>query len=228
MFDLEQAVSEWREEMRACGINDSEILDELDSHLRDDVEQQTRAGSDFKMSFEAALRRIGQRSALQSEFQKISITKSIDRLKRAFRALAGVPDHQLITNMNTSCENPNIEPRWATYTKAATFLVPALSLWVFSCVFLMPKLKQIAGHAGLALPTVLQLPLFATSHYVPIASALVLTLAVLEWRSNKWPRYRRATLSVSVFLINTLVLLVITTMVFSALVAAPAIAHSVK
>jgi len=197
----------------------------LESHLCEEIEQQTRFGSDLKLSFETAVMRMGQRSELQNEFQKVTITKSIHRLKQVFQTLAGVTDYQLATNMNTTCTNPNVEARWATYVKAATFLAPALTLWVFSCVFLMPKLKQIAANASLALPTLLQVMLFASSHFVLISFALVLSLVFLEWRLNNWPKYRRATLGVSVFLINAFVLVVITTMVFAALVAAPAMAH---
>jgi|ERR1051326_135374 hypothetical protein len=224
MFDLEQAISQWRREMRADGIADAETLDELESHLRDDVEDQTRSGSDLQLSFEAALTRMGQRAALQKEFQKVTVTRLILRLKQAFRALAGIPDYQLAMNMNASGTNPNFEVRWATYAKAAAFLAPALALWAFSCVFLVPKLKQISGNAGLALPTLLQMTLFASSHYVLIAAALVFSIILLEWRSNKWPRYRRTTLGMSVFVINTLILLVITTMVFWALLTAQAMA----
>ncbi len=226
MFDLEQAIGEWRREMRACGINDHEILDELESHLRDDVEQETCSGCDLKASFEVVVTRMGQRSALQSEFQKVCTTTALSRLRRALRVLAGVPDYQLANNMNTYCENTNVEARWATYAKAAVFLAPSLILWMFSCLFMMPKLKQICGNAGLALPNVFGLALFATSHFILISAALLASLILLEWRSSKWSRYRRATLGTGVFLINTLVLLVITMMVFSALLAAPAMAHS--
>lgn len=228
MFDLEQAISEWRRELRAFGIKDAETLDELESHLREDIDEQSGSGFDPKLSFEAAVMRMGQRAALQHEFQKVSVTKSINRLKEAFRAFAGVPDYQLATNMNTLSADPNIESRWATYAKAAVFLGPALILWAFSCVFLMPKLKQICGNAGLVLPTVLQVTLFASSHYVLIAAGLLVALVFVEWRAHKWARYRRATLGVSVFLINTFILVVITMMVFSALLAAPAMANGLK
>lgn len=226
MFDIEQAIKDWRQEMR--DLADTETLDELESHLREDIEQQTRSGSDLKLSFDAAATRMGQRSALQNEFQKVTITKSIHWLKRTFRALTGVPDYQLATNMNTTCTNPNVEARWATYAKSATFLAPALTLWVFSCVFLMPKLKQIAANASLALPTLLQVMIFASSHFILLSFVLLLSLVFLEWRSNNWSKYRRATLGVSVFLINAFILLLITLMVFSALIAAPAMAHSAK
>jgi hypothetical protein len=33
--------------------------------------------------------------------------------------------------------------------------------------------------------------------------AIVLLLALLEWRSSKWPRYRRATVGIGTFLLNS-------------------------
>jgi hypothetical protein len=130
--------------------------------------------------------------------------------------------------MNTSFSTPNAEARWASYLKAGTFLAPSLILWIFSCVFMMPKLKQICGNAGFALPTILQATLFVTSHPVLILAAIISPFFLLEWRSTGWPKYRRATLGTGVFLINALILLLITMMVFSALLAAPAMAHPVK
>jgi len=38
MFDLKKQIETWRAEMRAAGITRPEILNELESHLREDVE----------------------------------------------------------------------------------------------------------------------------------------------------------------------------------------------
>lgn len=43
MFDLEQAIARRRRQMIAGGIKVTEALDELESHLREDVERQGRA-----------------------------------------------------------------------------------------------------------------------------------------------------------------------------------------
>jgi len=37
MFDLDQAISEWRRQMAAGGIKLPDALDELESHLREEV-----------------------------------------------------------------------------------------------------------------------------------------------------------------------------------------------
>ena len=42
MFNLNQAIEGWRREMLAAGIKTPVPLDELESHLREDVEHQTK------------------------------------------------------------------------------------------------------------------------------------------------------------------------------------------
>lgn len=228
MFELEPAISEWRSEMRSRGIKGSETLDELESHLLDDFEEQVRSGMQIQQAFDAARARIGQSDSLGLEFRKIRSAELFRELKNALFTLLGVPNYYLITNMNTSFPTPNIEAKWASYLKAGTFLAPSLILWTFSCVFMMPKLKQICGNAGFALPTLLQATLFVSSHPLLILAAIVLPFSFLEWRAAGWPKYRRITLGTGVFLINALILLLITMMVFSALIAAPAMAHLSK
>jgi hypothetical protein len=228
MFELEQAISDWRREMYSRGIKSSQILDELENHLREDLEEQVRSGVEIEEAFDSARTRLGQTSAIQNEFRKVKYTEVLLLLKNRMLTLLGMPNYNLVTNMNTSTELCNVEPRWATYIKAGTFLAPSLILWTFSCVFLMPKLKEICANAGYRLPNVLQATLFVTSHGAVIAAGIVISIILLEWRSAAWRKYRRASLGTGVFVINAAILLVITLMVFSALVAAPAMAHAAR
>jgi hypothetical protein len=69
VFSLDQAIAEWRREMAAAGIKTSAVLDELESHLREDVEQHVRAGSNGPEAFEVAVRRLGQARSLKAEFE---------------------------------------------------------------------------------------------------------------------------------------------------------------
>jgi len=228
MFELEQAISDWRRELHSRGVKGAETLDELESHLRDDVEEKVRSGMEIQQAFESACARIGLSEPLRSEFKKIRLIVLFRQWKNALLTLFDVSNYALVTNMNISFPTPNVEARWASYLKAGTFLAPSLILWTFSCVFMAPKLKQICGNAAFALPTILQATLFVTSHPVLILAAIVSPFLLLEWRSTGWPKYRRVTLGTGVFLINALILFLITMMVFAALVAAPAMAHPVK
>ncbi len=71
MFDLDQAISEWRREMTAGGAKSPEILNELESHLRDDIDQRMRSGLAAKRAFEVAVRQMGPVEVLNTEFAKV-------------------------------------------------------------------------------------------------------------------------------------------------------------
>ncbi|MBI3876424.1 MAG: hypothetical protein HY300_10820 [Verrucomicrobia bacterium] len=215
--------------MTAGGIKSTAVLDELESHLREEIGQQMRSGSSEKQAFDAAVQQIGQAGALKVEFAKVrAANETHERIKSAMLTLAGIPNPSLVTDMNTSHPNSNIEPRWATYLKAAVFLLPAVVLWIFSMIFLFPKLQQICQDAGVVLPAIYDVTRFVGEHNVLICGALVLALVLLECRSERWSQYRRAFVGVGVFVLNAAVLVLITLMVVMALLAAPALLHHVK
>jgi hypothetical protein len=83
MFDVERAIREWRQRMSAAGVKTEEILNELESHLRDDIEQELRSGLSSQEAFEIAAERIGGAHQLKGEFAKINRTGSeiLRRLK---------------------------------------------------------------------------------------------------------------------------------------------------
>jgi hypothetical protein len=70
MFNLEQSISEWRKQMLAAGINTPVPLEELEAHLRDEIERQSRSGLSLQDAFEAAEKEIGPAGQLKSEFSK--------------------------------------------------------------------------------------------------------------------------------------------------------------
>lgn len=71
MFNVEKAILEWRNRMAAGGFTNDEILNELEGHIRDEVEQHQQAGLGAKEAFEEALESIGQVHALKDEFAKL-------------------------------------------------------------------------------------------------------------------------------------------------------------
>jgi hypothetical protein len=72
MFDLNQSITEWRKKMIAGGIKTPPVLDELESHLREDVERQVRAGVNEEQAYETAVSRMGKSDLLKAEFAKIA------------------------------------------------------------------------------------------------------------------------------------------------------------
>jgi hypothetical protein len=77
MFNLEQSITAWRQQMLAAGIKIPAPLEELESHLRDDVEQQIRSGLSAQQAFEAAAKRLGQANPLSKEFAKEPSTRGL-------------------------------------------------------------------------------------------------------------------------------------------------------
>lgn len=84
MFELEQEILKWRRQMTGGGIKSPRVLAELESHLRDDVEEQERAGASAQRAFETAVQRLGQAAALECEFEKVGETRETpERVKNA-------------------------------------------------------------------------------------------------------------------------------------------------
>ena len=81
MFDLDKAIAEWRQQSLSAGIQNPLVLDELESHLRDDVERQVRSGISARQAFDAATRRIGQPGVLRAEFKKAEQAKPVIQRK---------------------------------------------------------------------------------------------------------------------------------------------------
>jgi len=80
MFDLDHEIEKWRQQMLAAGIKTPVPLEELESHLREDVEEQVRSGCDVQQAFATAAERIGHPGVLKEEFKKVKTTKHV--LKR--------------------------------------------------------------------------------------------------------------------------------------------------
>lgn len=93
MFDLEQSISKWRQQMLAAGIKSPVPLEELESHLREDIEQQVRAGADEARAFEIAAQRIGSPAPLKKEFMKTGNFKGM--LWQTVKSLFGIRDVSL-------------------------------------------------------------------------------------------------------------------------------------
>lgn len=234
MFNLEQAIADWRRQMRAIGFKETAALDELESHLREDVEREVQSGAAQQQAFNAATNRLGQVCALTDEFAKIDETRQAARIRHFILTLAGVPNPILATNMNTSSSNGSLEPAWATYLKSGGFVLPAAFLWLLIAIYVLPKFNQVVWQSGItpSIPGFIRfgwdLARFLTYHWFIFCGALILVLSFLEMRIEKWRRYRRAACGIGVFLLNSAVLIAISVMVVLSLVAAPLLAHHAK
>lgn len=84
MFSPEKAILEWRQQMLAAGINTPTTLEELESHLREEIERQIKAGKNEREAFEIATQQIGEAGGIKVEFVKIEV----DHLSRPLAWLA--------------------------------------------------------------------------------------------------------------------------------------------
>lgn len=77
MSNLDQSISEWRQRMRATGFNEEDLLDELECHLRDDMEHLMNKGTAASQAFEEAARRLGAGLDLHREFQNANLNRTM-------------------------------------------------------------------------------------------------------------------------------------------------------
>jgi hypothetical protein len=222
MFNLEDSIKAWRQQLDSQGLHNPDILEELEIHLRDDLKARLQAGTDPEQAFALAVQNLGQPDLLEREFEKT--TEPHERVKGAFLTLAGIPNQYITAPMNTN----NLEPRWATYLRATAFLAPALFLWTIAAIFIIPKIQMLCRDAGFGGPgafwtltyTNIQTVNFFRHYGCTAALCVIAVLVFLEWRSDRWPRYRRAAVGTGTFLLNLIVLLSIFMMIMTAVMVA--------
>ncbi len=85
MFDLEQSIAEWRRQMLSVGIKTPVPLEELEIHVREEIERQMKSGLNKWEAFNTAVTNIGQARALKLEFKKTAVS-----MEARFVKLAGI------------------------------------------------------------------------------------------------------------------------------------------
>ena len=76
MPDLEQRLAAWRQTLAADAAFSVEVIDELESHLRDDIQRLVLAGESEERALELGLARLGPPRALGAEFAKVARERS--------------------------------------------------------------------------------------------------------------------------------------------------------
>ena len=72
MFNLETAITEWRQQMLVAGIKMPVPLEELEEHLREEIGAQVKLGLSELAAFAAAVERVGGAPGVRAEFAKIA------------------------------------------------------------------------------------------------------------------------------------------------------------
>lgn len=102
MSDLEEKISEWRKQMLAAGIKTPVPLEELEIHLREEIERQMKSGVDKQKAFGISASRIGRPENLVVEFKK-----SEGRLIKKIGIFAAIVGAVIISRILT--EHPDAE-----------------------------------------------------------------------------------------------------------------------
>src|SRR5688572_20205971 len=94
MRDLEKQIAEWRRTVAKASGHREELLDELEAHLRDEIDRSRRGGASPDDAFQAAVSKLGAPSALAAEFDKLLHTRRAQwlpvKLARIFCIVAAV------------------------------------------------------------------------------------------------------------------------------------------
>ena len=72
MFELESQIRKWRGHLRSSGSFAEQDLEELESHLRDSIDDLTGRGVTTEEAFLVSIRRMGDNEALGDEFAKVT------------------------------------------------------------------------------------------------------------------------------------------------------------
>ena len=86
MFNLDQTIAEWRQQMLAAGIKTPTPIEELEAHLREEIERQLKSGLDEQTAFEISVQQMGQPEMLNREFKKGERTF----MRKTFIILVGI------------------------------------------------------------------------------------------------------------------------------------------
>ncbi len=78
MFELESQIRKWRGHLRSAGSLGEQDLEELESHLRDSIDDLTSRGVTTEEAFLVSIRRLGDTDTLGDEFAKVT-TESVWR-----------------------------------------------------------------------------------------------------------------------------------------------------
>jgi hypothetical protein len=70
MFDLEKAIREWRKGLAKNEALEDGYIAELESHLRDEIDNQVRLGANEEEAFRKSVESVGQPEGIGEEFYK--------------------------------------------------------------------------------------------------------------------------------------------------------------
>ena len=166
MFDLEQSIADWRRQMLAAGIKTPVPLEELEIHLREEIERQTKSGLGEAEAFKAGVQKIGRARVLQNEFKKVKGPK----MWRAIMLIAAwlVAGFALllygIVNLGFGWDFLNFHPKWDLDTIVAVLII----LMAEAGIWFLAKMSRDRASRVVSLLVCLYLAGFALYAVLPV------------------------------------------------------------
>ena len=138
--------------MLAAGIKTPVPLEELEIHLREEIERHVKSGLNDQNAFEMAAEKIGRPRKLKTEFRKVSVPVEMQFVKLAGIACAVVGSLLLLWTVYVSLFIR--EANWGSRTFGLLALTAIISSWRQSGRFLpairRPHVRAAAGLASCA------------------------------------------------------------------------------
>jgi hypothetical protein len=135
MFDLEKSIADWRKQMLAAGIKTPVPLEELEIHLREEIERQMKSGTNPQQAFENSVQQIGHADELKGEFKKIGGTTCVlPQWSLFWTGVLGLVMNPILSWWHTGGLDSLVHPSWAiwlpNYVTFTTFTISGLVIGV--------------------------------------------------------------------------------------------------
>ena len=86
MFDLQKSIDDWHKQMLAAGVQSPVPLEDLELHLREEIERLRESGLDESSAFSTAVQNLGPVETLREEFEKVILEANLARSRRRWLA----------------------------------------------------------------------------------------------------------------------------------------------
>jgi hypothetical protein len=106
MFDLNEEIIKWRSNLAQSESLGSSDIDELESHLCEEIEQLTGLNLSDEEAFLVSTHRLGSTDSLAAEYEKIN--RSMQFRRRLFLMITGILTYLLATHFATAVSKKSV------------------------------------------------------------------------------------------------------------------------
>ncbi|MCC6511735.1 MAG: hypothetical protein IT423_21725 [Pirellulaceae bacterium] len=184
MFELGNAILQWRRSFQQnCSLNDDRI-DELESHLRESISELNRKGLSEEESFVVAMKRLGYAHTLDAEYQKNNLL-GVSQERLAWMLLGylgvticGILSSAIISSLSTGMAYAGAG---ATATGVVVTLVQILFWTAVLLLLLRARASQVFGRYPRLSLTAMLFAMIALPFVKPLAGAAQARVVDLKW-----------------------------------------------